>query len=241
MPLKVRTRVAADGIAWWVLPGGRRKDLSRLAACRSVGDYLGLAAQARLGYLQIEDELRGLVDLAASRSPVRALEIGASWGGTTFALGHALPTVRLLIGIDLYVGNRIKLRVLAREGLDLRLLNGSSRDPRTIAKVRHLLGGELLDLLFIDGDHTYEGARGDFLLYRHLVREGGLIAFHDIQSDGSERGVVGEAWSGGVPTLWRELAPLYRSWEFVASPDQLGYGIGVVEYDASVTVTEGAR
>ena len=35
----------------------------------------------------------------------------------------------------------------------------------------------MLDLLFIDGDHSYEGVRQDYKMYSKLVRDGGLIAF----------------------------------------------------------------
>jgi len=42
------------------------------------------------------------------------------------------------------------------------------------------LNGEPLDFLFIDGDHTYEGVKRDFEMYSPLVRNGGIIAFHDI-------------------------------------------------------------
>lgn len=37
-----------------------------------------------------------------------------------------------------------------------------------------------MDVLFVDGNHTEEGVRGDFLDYRHLLRPGGIIAFHEI-------------------------------------------------------------
>jgi len=238
MPARVRVQVALQGLLWLVSPSGRRADLSRLRSCHTVADYLRFATVARLGYLQVEEELKGFVDLAAAHEPVRALEIGASWGGTTFALSNSLPSLRTMIGVDLYVGNRIKLKGLVPKQLNLRLINGNSRDPKIVSMLRSLLGGQPLDLLFIDGDHSYEGALSDFLTYRDLVRDGGLIAFHDIQSDGRERGVVTDAWSGGVPVLWRGLKPLYRTWEFIGSPDQFGYGIGVIEYSSSVVVPE---
>lgn len=38
---------------------------------------------------------------------------------------------------------------------------------------------ESMDLIFIDGDHSYEGAKRDIDLTSHLVRPGGALAFHD--------------------------------------------------------------
>lgn len=43
-------------------------------------------------------------------------------------------------------------------------------------------------LLFIDGDHSYEGTRDDFLSWAPYVVESGLIAFHDVSTwDGVTR------------------------------------------------------
>jgi predicted O-methyltransferase YrrM len=50
---------------------------------------------------------------------------------------------------------------------------------KTLEEVKRILGGEKADFLFIDGDYTYEGVKRD-LMYSPLVREGGIIAFHDI-------------------------------------------------------------
>ena len=40
----------------------------------------------------------------------------------------------------------------------------------------------VLDILFVDGDHTYEGTRDDFTNYAGLVRSGGLVICHDVCS-----------------------------------------------------------
>jgi predicted O-methyltransferase YrrM len=36
-----------------------------------------------------------------------------------------------------------------------------------------------IDLLFIDGDHSYEGVKTDYLTWSPFVHKGGVIAFHD--------------------------------------------------------------
>lgn len=40
-----------------------------------------------------------------------------------------------------------------------------------------------LDLLFIDGDHSYRGVSTDFFRHRPRMNPGGLILLHDTQSD----------------------------------------------------------
>jgi predicted O-methyltransferase YrrM len=81
-----------------------------------------------------------------------------------------------------------------------------------------------LDFLFIDGDHTYEGVKGDFEMYGPLVQKGGLIAFHDICQS---RGTV-LANSGAVFKFWKEIRKMYPSEEIINGPSQDGYGIGII-------------
>ena len=49
----------------------------------------------------------------------------------------------------------------------------------------------------IDGDHTYEGVKQDYEMYRHLVKDGGWIAFHDVNDTEHHRKrnvYVGKLW-----------------------------------------------
>lgn len=39
--------------------------------------------------------------------------------------------------------------------------------------------GEAIDLLFIDGDHSYEGCRRDISAWLPYLREGGIVVLHD--------------------------------------------------------------
>ena len=59
-------------------------------------------------------------------------------------------------------------------GVTLHTLIGRSDDPKIIKKTQKLLPE--IDFLFIDADHTYEGAKHDFETYGPLVRKGGIIA-----------------------------------------------------------------
>jgi predicted O-methyltransferase YrrM len=59
-----------------------------------------------------------------------------------------------------------------------------------------------IDMLFIDGDHTYEGVKRDFELYRPLLKPGGIIAFHDVLDTPMHR-----LHGCEVHRLWQELPP----------------------------------
>jgi len=59
------------------------------------------------------------------------------------------------------------------------------------------LDGEL-DLAFIDGDHDEEAVRSDFGRVSELIKPGGVVAFHDLNSYHPGVGiVVGEALASG--------------------------------------------
>jgi len=55
---------------------------------------------------------------------------------------------------------------------------GDSHSPQTVDRLKAMLAGQIIDLLFIDGDHIYEGVKRDYELFSPLAPH--LIAFHDI-------------------------------------------------------------
>jgi predicted O-methyltransferase YrrM len=48
----------------------------------------------------------------------------------------------------------------------------------------------LIDLLFIDGDHSYEGCRSDIEAWLPHVRRGAWVAFHDSGWEGVARAIA---------------------------------------------------
>jgi len=57
---------------------------------------------------------------------------------------------------------------------------GDSRVPDTIGKLRNRLDGRPIDLLFIDGLHTYAGVKSDYETYGQMTQH--VIALHDIHT-----------------------------------------------------------
>ena len=95
-----------------------------------------------------------------------------------------------------------------------------------MAAVKTALAGDQIDLLFIDGDHTYDGVRQDFEMYGPLVREGGLIALHDIVPNPSPVCTVDR--------FWLEIKDRYPTHEIVEDWKQGTMGIGVVKKPAAL-------
>src|SRR5260370_32225808 len=70
------------------------------------------------------------------------------------------------------------LRALPLKGQDLSLVRANSHHSRTREQVVQWMGGDQLDFVLIDGDHSYDGVRTDFEMYARYVRPGGFVAFH---------------------------------------------------------------
>ena len=102
----------------------------------------------------------------------------------------------------------------------MHLIRGDSHSEEVAARVRRIT--QSLDVLFIDGDHTYDGVKHDFLSYSPLIRSGGIVAFHDIAEHPEKAG-------GDVPRFWNELKGSHRHEEIIKNPEQ-GWGIGVLYF-----------
>ena len=236
---RLKSDVRSSG-AFVANPYRKRQGLRAIHKCRSVRDYLNFTHRFMGGgSVQRPPEIEGAIALIRELQPRRLCEIGTDNSGTTLVFSRALPTLETLIGIDLYIKNAVKLRAYAPAKQEIHLLRGSSYTDATVRRAEAALDGEKLDALFIDADHSYEGAKQDFLHYRHLVRDGGLILFHDIVPDrGMRYGEETYWWAGGVPLLWDRLKQLYPSREFVSDVEQGGFGIGALYYDSSVELSD---
>ena len=177
---------------------------------------------------QIRSEFLELAKMVKEQNCKYIMEIGTYRGGTLFVFSQLAAPRATVISLDFHFSllgkmygalQKPLLRKFVRNGKSLFLLRQNSHLPQTLKVVRDLLQGHELDFLFIDGDHTYEGVREDFLMYSQLVREGGLIAFHDVAESGGSR---------EVHRLWSELKPNYQHEEFIHETGRGAMGIGVL-------------
>jgi cephalosporin hydroxylase len=217
-----------------LIPSALRALHSKAKNVKTIENAIDLAFKFRhLGIRftpsQVREEITPFLQLLQQRPPATVVEIGTEKGGTFFLLTRAATADALLLTLDLPAGQPgtyQKWRELlywgfVRERQRIELVREDSHNPRTVEKVRRLLGGRGVDLLFIDGDHSYQGVKTDFELYSPLVSKNGAIAFHDIVP-GAEASV------GGVPRFWNELKQQHRFIEFVKDWKQGGWGIGVL-------------
>jgi predicted O-methyltransferase YrrM len=131
---------------------------------------------------QIETEFTNVMGKVEKMKPRCFLEIGAFKGGTLSLFAQvASPDCRFLsVDIAYRLPEQLALKKLALKNQKINCISGDSSSQQTIQKVKQWLGNDQLDVLFIDGDHSFNGVKADFENYSPLVRAGGLIIFHDI-------------------------------------------------------------
>lgn len=177
----------------------------------------GIAEQAiAAGAIQKPAELAALLRAVADVDPKVIVEIGSDRGGTLLGWQLACPQAAV-ISVNLQSGPFSTGAPLDPHGASV--VEGDSHDQATLTALKSVLRGRAVDVLFIDGDHTYEGVLADFEMYMPLVRPGGLVCFHDICHHPNMPQV-------GVDRLWGELSGALRA--YVSQPDNWG-GIGVLE------------
>jgi len=130
------------------------------------------------GSCQIPWEIESAMARIAQASPRIMGEIGTSFGGTSLLFTRFLPTLEKLFCIDLYVKNKEILRLLAPPKLELRFFDMPSYAEDSVERVRKFLGGRMIDVLFIDGDHAYESVRNELNAIFSAIPDASALA-HD--------------------------------------------------------------
>lgn len=184
----------------------------------------GGGGYCRIKTLQIPAEITALAKAVKELDPKIILEIGTAAGGTLL-IWSSIATEEV-ISCDLQdmtiQGEIFKRLPPPDSNCQVSLISGDSHTPEMKSRVERELNGRKVDFIFIDGDHTESGVTADFDDYRHLVRPGGIIAFHDIVEQQPLE-------INQVHRLWKKIKGDFPHEEFVADPGQTGFGIGILK------------
>ncbi|MBA4147196.1 MAG: class I SAM-dependent methyltransferase [Verrucomicrobia bacterium] len=136
------------------------------------------------------DEAAALFRWVRSLPDPIGVEIGRFNGGSTLLLAVAIGQNGKLASIDISpqddaVLDCVLQKAKVRNRVEL-VVGDANKIPRK----------DLIDFVFIDGDHSYEGAKRDHNKWGKLVRRGGFVIHHDM---GNGRKLA---------TQWNELARL---------------------------------
>lgn len=200
--------VARQGNGRWVDPAS----VPPAGTCAPFPDY---------GIQQERQETAKLVEILLDRLPERTqcVEIGLGRYGSTHILWREL--FQRVMSVEWHADriHNFSARVEAFYGrwiLDdgrSQIVPGSSWDPAVVQQVYACCAPQI-DFLFVDGSHAYQDVLCDWLLYRPLVRMGGIVAFHDsvCQLPGfGVRRFVDDVASGRIDGTVRTMAHIAHS------------------------------
>ena len=120
------------------------------------------------------DEAAILFKTVRSMVRPRGVEIGRFHGASTLLLAVAVGSGGKLTTIDLAPQDDEALRRV------LQSADVANRVELVVGDANEVHWSGELDFVFIDGDHSYDGARRDHNKWGKLVRVGGFIIHHDM-------------------------------------------------------------
>jgi cephalosporin hydroxylase len=136
------------------------------------------------------------------------IEIGCRWGGTFILTNEYLKMfneINKCVAVDIIDSPVINYCLLNKEASFIKI-NSQSKEFKN-----YMLNNNF-DLIFIDGDHSYEGVKTD---YEVCKKSGKIFVFHDIVSDECP----------GVVKFWNELKSTenqtYDFFEFIEQYDDV--------------------
>lgn len=150
--------------------------------------------------------------------PKVIVEIGIASGASTLCLSHFTDCI---IAIDCCVPKNQNVFNDIRKNCECHFVVEDTNQGKCITKLMHFLGDRKIDLLFIDGEHTYRGAKRDFNKFTKLLAPNGIVALHDIVNSYYHR-----KQGCKVYKFWDEIKNKYESHEY--SVTDWG-GIGVIK------------
>lgn len=196
----------------------------RFEAGCSNPDYFLCKTAGGLKLQQVPEEFAELLLFLKDRKIESYLELGIGNGGSFTVMCYFLQRKleRAVAVDDFSYRDQIQQSVIEVNSMiqqldldaDIMFINST-----TNAYFNHLAGKvprETFDCIFIDADHSYQGAKKDYDNALKHINKGGIIIFHDINSHACP----------GIRQLWAEVKKEHKdTLEFVSSNT---CGIGVV-------------
>lgn len=145
-------------------------------------------------FMQVYEEFLNLAYWVNGFKPHNVLEIG-TMGSSFWVLSKLSTGKKVSVDID----PRQSIIHHFMYGEDWKFFQGDSHTQEMFQKVKSFC--PQYDFIFIDGDHTYDGVKRDFEMYKSLLTERGVIAFHDIDPDH----IFADSYAGQVYKFWQEL------------------------------------
>jgi hypothetical protein len=162
-------------------------------------------------------------DLMTFLRPRLFVELGTYWGTSFFSFCQAVKDAELrtrCVAIDTWEGDDHTGKYENRVFETVQSIAETIFQETEITLLRSYFADAVdtfregtIDLLHIDGFHTYEAVKNDFTLWLPKLADDGVVLFHDI-ADSCDYGSV---------TYWHELLERYPGFSF-----QHSWGLGIL-------------
>jgi predicted O-methyltransferase YrrM len=172
--------------------------------------------------------------LVRSARPAIVVEIGSAYGKSTCFISAALQRngSGTLFSIDPHIattwndGNAADdtFEIVRRRLAELRL-SGFVRQMKMISQDAIRTWDQPIDLLLLDGSHTYEDVKDDFFGFLPHIKPGGLVLFHDTMWEYHRDSKYYRA-DQGVPRVVQELQN--QHYPMVTLTE--GWGLTILQY-----------
>lgn len=169
-------------------------------------------------------------DLVRNLKPARIVELGTDYGHSFFSMAQAVVDSKIdaeMNAVDSWEGDKHARyydsevyesvqKVVSKHFAELKI----NLHKKYFADAVNDFGDNSIDLLHIDGLHTYEAVKDDFDTWLPKMSKSGVIMLHDISQKKKDFGVY---------KLWEEIKAKYATMEFEHSN-----GLGIVFMDEQV-------
>jgi predicted O-methyltransferase YrrM len=236
---RLRRKEKARRIVKRILPGRLR---SRLKAALNdtvrrriaLTNALARAKAERIPFASgLGDSSNLLYGLVRSIKPSVCVEIGSARGRSTCYIGLALKENGrgTLFAIDPHIqtdwndDNSIDTYAVLTENLAALGVGAHVQVLRSFSEEVAGSWNSPIDLLFIDGDHSYDGAKRDWELFSRHLSPFGVAIFHDTIWDLKPDSALSRLGKMGVPCFVNELR-------------EMGYPVLTIEKDCGVSLVQ---
>lgn len=166
--------------------------------------------------IQYPQDMIAMQELIWEIKPDLIIETGIAHGGSLIFYASLLE----LIGHGEILGIDIDIREHNRKEIEqhpmfkrIRMIQGSSVSPETVAQVKEIASGKQKILVCLDSNHTHEHVLQEMEYYSPFVTPGSyIVVFDTIVEDLPDNYLPGRAWSKGDN-------PKTAVWEFLKKHD----------------------
>lgn len=165
-----------------------------------------------------------IYDFIRNFKPKTIVELGTHYGASFFSMAQAVKDSNLktkLYAVDTWKGDKHTGFYEESVFETVNKIKDKIYPAQKIALIRSLFDKAVkkfkngsIDLLHIDGLHTYEAVNHDFDIWFNKVAKDGVIIFHDTNEKGLDFGIY---------KLWEELKKKYKTLEFYHA-----HGLGIL-------------